>query len=201
MDVLCYSTVPPCTALYQYILPCTPVQDPEDFLFSIWCFVRRELDSANVPVQSSTRWYSTIDEYVPMLHSAIPSTYLLVLGFQNLLLVCTLTNLVCTWYVLGTNWYIHGKTKVRICITLEFEPWISCITTSAQYHYATSVHSMVIHGVNTRYIATENAACVARYLLAGVGTVGVCWTFPPRPRINLNFQDSDAHFSSAIDCP
>ena len=43
--ILIYSTVPPCTALYRYILPCTTVHDPEDFLFSIWYFVRRELNS------------------------------------------------------------------------------------------------------------------------------------------------------------
>ena len=45
--ILIYSTVPPCTALYWYILPCTMVHDPSGFGFSIWYFVRRELHSAN----------------------------------------------------------------------------------------------------------------------------------------------------------
>ena len=145
-------------------------------------------------------YYSIVRTNVALCHTK----YILVSTWiPKLLLVCTLTNLVCTWYVLGTNWYIHGKTKIRICITLGFEPWISCIATSAQYHYATSVYSTVIHGVNTRYIPTENATRVASYLLAGWCRMsGAGPAAPPAPGINLNFPD--AHFGSAesaIDCP
>ena len=125
-------------------------------------------------------YYSIVRTNAALCHTK----YILVSTWiPKLLLVCTLTNLVCTWYVLGTNWYIHGKTKIQICITLGFEPWISCIATSAQYHYATSVYSTVIHGVNTRYIPTENATRVARYLLAGVRCPA---RVPPRPRLRAS---------------
>ena len=50
-----------------------------------------------------------------------------------------------------------------------FEPWILCIASCTIYHYATSVHSMVISVVNTWYIPPKTYNRVARYLLAGVG--------------------------------
>ena len=130
-------------------------------------------------------YYSIVRTNAALCHTK----YILVSTWiPKLLLVCTLTNLVCTWYVLGTNWYIHRKTKFQMCITLGFEPWISCIATSAQYHYATSVHSMVIHGVNTKYIPTENATRVARYLLAGWCRMsGACPAAPPAPGFKLEF--------------
>ena len=61
-----------------------------------------------------------------------------------------------------------------------FELWISCIASCTIDHYATSVHSMVISGVNTWYIAPKTYTRVAQYLLAGVGRrVRV----QPRPRL------------------
>ncbi len=66
-------------------------------------------------------------------------------------------------------WYILGKTKNEYGKTFRFEPWISFIASCALYHYATSVHSMVISMVNTWYIAPETYTRVAWYLLAGVG--------------------------------
>ena len=56
-----------------------------------------------------------------------------------------------------------------MCITLGIELWISCIASCALYHYATSMHSVVVSMDNTKYIAAETYTCVARYLLAGVG--------------------------------
>jgi hypothetical protein len=48
----------------------------------------------------------------------------------------------------------------------RFEPWISSIASCMIYHYAISVHSMVISVINTWYIAPKT---YTRYLLAGVG--------------------------------
>jgi hypothetical protein len=73
--------------------------------------------------------------------------------------------MVCTWYVLCTYWYILTKTKMQTCITLGIEPRISCIASSALYHYATRVHALVVLVVNTSDIATGNYTGVARYLL------------------------------------
>jgi hypothetical protein len=56
-----------------------------------------------------------------------------------------------------------------MCITLGFDQWISCIAYCALYRYTTSVHSMVISLVNTRYIFSKMYTGVAQYLLAGVG--------------------------------
>ena len=53
-------------------------------------------------------------------------------------------------------------------IMLGFDPWISCIAYCVQYRYATSVHSMVISLVNTRYIFSKIYTGVEQYLLAGV---------------------------------
>ncbi len=41
-------------------------------------------------------------------------------------------------------------------ITLGFDQWISCIAYCAIYCYATSVHSMAISLVNTRYIFSKS---------------------------------------------
>ncbi len=71
--------------------------------------------------------------------------------------------LFCTWYVLGKYWYVHGKTKKQMRITLRFEQWVSCIAICELYHYDTSVHSMMITMVKTRYISTETCTRVARY--------------------------------------
>ncbi len=78
-----------------------------------------------------------------------------------------------------TYWYILGKTKIRKRKTLRFEQWISCIASCALFHYATSVHSMVIYMVNTWYIAPESYTRVARYLLAGVGRRARVQRLPP----------------------
>ncbi len=51
---------------------------------------------------------------------------------------------------------------------LGFDQWISCIAYCALYHYATSVHSVVISWVNTRFIFSKIYTCVAQYLLVGV---------------------------------
>ncbi len=73
--------------------------------------------------------------------------------------------MVCTWYVLCTYWYILTKTKIQTCITLGIETRISCIASSAPYHYAARVYAMVILVVNTSDIATENYTGVVLYLL------------------------------------
>ncbi len=54
----------------------------------------------------------------------------------------------------------------------RFEPWISCIASCTIYHYATSVHSMVISVVNTWYIAPKTYTRDARYLAIFFTT---CW--------------------------
>ncbi len=100
------------------------------------------------------------------------STYLFVLWIPKLLQVHTNMNLVCTWYVLGTYWYVHRKTKKQRGIMSGIKPRISCIASCMLYHsvaLTTSVHSMVISMVNTRYIFTETYTCIAQYILAGVG--------------------------------
>ena len=71
-------------------------------------------------------------------------------------------------YLVCTGTYTE-KTRKQMCITLGVEPWISCIASCALYHYATSVHSVVVSMDNTKYIPTETYTRVARYLLAGVG--------------------------------
>ena len=75
----------------------------------------------------------------------------------------------CTWSVLGMYWYIHRKNKKQMCITLGVELCISCIASCALYHYATSVHSVVVSMDNAKYTPTETYTRVARYLLADVG--------------------------------
>jgi hypothetical protein len=50
-----------------------------------------------------------------------------------------------------------------------FEPWISCIASCTIDHYATSVHSMVITLVNTRYISTTLASHGTCWLVSDVG--------------------------------
>ena len=50
------NTVLPCTALYQYLLPCTTVHDPEEIGFSIWYSVRMPLHRVQRGVQGS-RYY------------------------------------------------------------------------------------------------------------------------------------------------
>jgi hypothetical protein len=117
--------------------------------------------------------------------------------------------LVCTRYVLGTYWYTLRKTIKRMRKIFRFEPWISCIASCALYHYATSMHSMVISMLNTWYIAPETYTCVARYLLPGCWLVSdiVCGSSRAPgsghdvtgPDIDLNFQDT--HFGSARDRP
>ncbi len=75
----------------------------------------------------------------------------------------------CTWYALGMYKYVLGKTKKWMRITLGFEPWISSIASCTIYRYATSVHSMVLYMVNSRYIFSKIYTGVALYLPAGVG--------------------------------
>ncbi len=82
-----------------------------------------------------------------------------------------------------------------------FKLWISSIASCTIYHYATSVHSMVISDVNTWYLDPKTYTRVARYLLAGVGrgssrAPGSCHDVTGLD-IDLNFQDT--HFGSARD--
>jgi hypothetical protein len=90
---------------------------------------------------------------------------------------------ICPWYVLGIYWYVLvqiRKNKKRTRKTFELEQWISCIASCALYHYATSVHSMVISIINTWYIAPETNTRITRYLLFGVGRRA---RVQPRPRL------------------
>ena len=82
---------------------------------------------------------------------------------------------------------------------------MSCIASCALYRYATSIHSMVISLVNTRYIHSKIYTGVARYLLAGVGRPA---RVPPRPHdgtgqdmIDSDLNLPDAHVGSARDRP
>ncbi len=52
--------------------------------------------------------------------------------------------------------------------TFRFEQWISCISSCALYSYATSVHSIVMSLVNSRYIISKIYTGVTLYLLAAV---------------------------------
>ena len=94
-------TVLPCIAIFQYLLPCTTVHDPEEIGFSIWYSVRMPLHQAGrgaaAYVQSTrsksqfsqdreplykvvgtgTEQYKAVlysDRYVLIQHSDIPST-------------------------------------------------------------------------------------------------------------------------------
>ena len=58
---------------------------------------------------------------------------------------------------------------------LGVEPWISCIASCTLYHYATSVHSMVVSMDNTKYIPAETYTRVA---LAGVGRQALVQPLP-----------------------
>jgi hypothetical protein len=113
--------------------------------------------------------------------------------------VCTEANMICTWYVLGMNWYHETrKRNNKHSITLGIEPSISCTPSCVLYHYATSVHSLVIWRVNSRYIDTEHDIHDSLYLLAHAGVV-LCWSRSAPgschditgPDINLNFPDAE----------
>ncbi len=112
-----------------------------------------------------------------MQHSANLVRTCLYLELQNIykyIPTSTLLYLVCTWYVL-----VHTQKKKKpISITLGVELWISCIASCALYHYATSVHSVVVSMDNTKYIPTETYTRVARYLLAGVGSQALVQPLP-----------------------
>ena len=78
-----------------------------------------------------------------------------------------------------------------MCISLGIEPRTSCKASCTLYQCATSVHSMVISCVNSKYLITENATRAARYLRAGVS--GHQLEFPGCPfwlcnRLSLNAQ-------------
>ncbi len=66
---------------------------------------------------------------------------------------------------------------------LGIEQWISCIASCVLYHYTTSMHSMVISRIKSRYIPIETYTSVARYLLAGVRHLA---RVQPRPLLHTS---------------
>jgi hypothetical protein len=101
---------------------------------------------------------------------------------------------VCTRYILICTW----KNKKQMSITLGIEQWISCIATGELYNNATSMHSMVICKVNTRYILTETYTRVAQYLLAGIRRPA---RVPQRPRLRPWSHWSRQHRLEFPRCP
>jgi hypothetical protein len=167
------------------------------------CITRRYVPVCTATEQYKVVWYySIVCTNIALSHM---SMYSLELGIPKLLQVCTTIYqsepgmyLVCTRYVLlRTGIYSEKQTKQKHK-TFRFELWISSIASCALYHFATSVHSMVIPWVNTWYIAPEIYNGVALYLLAGVGRPA---RVQPRLWLRpcLNFPDT--YFGSARDRP
>jgi hypothetical protein len=58
--------------------------------------------------------------------------------------VVNLGNFLYLLYLLGTYWYVLGKTGKQMHMMLGIELCISCTASCTLYHYASSMHSMVI---------------------------------------------------------
>ncbi len=170
-----YSLVLLCTGTYLLVMHVT-IQRISTFQFGTWyiqiCTGIRCTNAAMC--QLSTYLFSVLMKQCPNWVRTC-----LYLELQNFYKYVT----VCTWSVLGMysvrTQYVLRTTK-QMCTNLKFKLWISCIASCTLYHYATSVHSMVLSTVNTRYLTTGNYSRVARYLLAGVGRPA--WV-QPRPRL------------------